>query len=157
MGDFTLEDTSRGGSTRLYVKCKMYLPNDEKLRLFLLQQHHDPPIQGHPGYKAMLWKLLENWYWLGISQDCKRYATNCLVCRRTKAYNTKKQGLLSPLPIPNKKWLDLSLDFVVQLPECRWRDQVYCHILVIVDRLTKRRLYKPLETFSTGKFIEVMN
>ena len=60
MGDLILKDTGRGGSTRLYVKGKMYIPDDEKLRLFLLQQHHDPPIQGHPGYKAMLWKLLEN-------------------------------------------------------------------------------------------------
>ena len=118
MGDLTLKDNGRGGSTRLYVKGKMYVPGDEKLRLFLLQQHHDPPIQSHPEYKAMLWRLLENWYWAGMLQDCKQYATNCLVCRRTKAYNIKKQGLLNPLPIPNQKWVDLSLDFVVELPEC---------------------------------------
>ena len=106
MGDLTLEDTGRGGSTRLYVKGKMYVPDDEKLRLFLLQQHHDPPVQGHPRYKAMLRKVMENWYWLGIPRDCKRYATNCSVCRRTKAYNTKKQGLLNPLPIPSQNgWI----------------------------------------------------
>ena len=121
MRDLTLKNNGRGGSTRLYVKGKMYVPDDEKLRLFLLQQHHDPPTQGHSGYKAMFRKLLENWYWLGMPQDCKRYATNCSVCRRTKAYNTKKQGLLSLLPIPNQKWLDLLLDFVINLPECcRW-------------------------------------
>ena len=100
-GDLTLKGSGR--NTRLYVKSKMYVPNDENLKLFLLQQHHNPPTQSHPGYKAMLWKLLKNWYWLGMPGDCKRYATNCLVCRRTKAYNTKKQGLLNPLPIPNQK------------------------------------------------------
>ena len=36
------------------MKGKMYAPDDEKLKLFLLQQHHDLPIQSHPGYKAML-------------------------------------------------------------------------------------------------------
>ena len=155
MGDLTLQGSER--STRLYMKGRMYVPDNEELRLFLLQQHHDPPIQGHPGYKTMLWKLLENWYWLEMPQDCKRYAINCSMCRRTKAYNTKKQGLLNPLPIPHRKWVDLLLDFVVDLLQCHRRNRIYCHILVVVDRLTKRRLYEPLETLSTGEFIEVMN
>ena len=138
MEDLTLEDNGRGGSTKLYVKDKMYVPDDEKLRLFLLQQHHDPLIQGHLRYKAMVWKLLEKWYWAGMPQSCKQYATNCLVYRRTKAYNTKKQGLLNPLLIPHKKWMDLSLDFVIELPECHQQGRKFCHILVVVDRLTKR-------------------
>ena len=62
MGDLTLRNNSRGESVRLYVKDRMYILNDKSLKLFLLQQHHEPPTQGHPGYKAMLWKLLENWY-----------------------------------------------------------------------------------------------
>ena len=44
IGDLTLEDDDRVSGTRLYVKGKMYVPNEEKLRLFLLQQHHDLPI-----------------------------------------------------------------------------------------------------------------
>ena len=156
MGDLTLEGDNRVGSTRLYVKGKIYVPNEEKLCLFLLQQHHDPAIQGYPGHKAMLQKLLKNWYWLGMPQDCERYATNCSTCRRTKAYNTKKQGLLNPLPISNQKWIDLSLDFVVGLPECRRKNRVFCHILVVVDRLTKQQLYEPLKTFYTGEFIKAM-
>ena len=42
MEDLTLEGSE--GSTELYVKDKMYVPNDKNLRLFLLQQHHNPPI-----------------------------------------------------------------------------------------------------------------
>ena len=103
MGDLTLKNSGRGGSVRLYVKGRMYVPGDKRLKLFLLQQHHDPPTQGHPGYKAMLWKMLENWYWLGMPRDCERYATNCSTCRHTKAYNTPKQGLLNPLLIPHGK------------------------------------------------------
>ena len=74
-----------------------------------------------------------------------------------KVYNTKKQGLLNPLPISNRKWMDLSLDFVGELPECQRWNRVYRHILVVVDRLTKQRLYKPLEGFTTGEFIEAMH
>ena len=158
MGDLTLRNRGRGRSVRLYVKSRIYVPNDNSLKLFLLQQHHDPPTQGHPGYKAMLRKLLENWYWLGgMPRDCKQYATNCSTCRRTKAYNTKKHSLLNPLPILSRKWMDLSLDFVVNLPECRRRNRTFQHILVVVDRLTKQRIYKPLEGLSTSEFIEAMH
>ena len=58
MGDLTLKGNGRG--TKLYVKDKMYVPNEDNLCLFLLQQHYNPPIQGHSEYKAMLWKMLEN-------------------------------------------------------------------------------------------------
>ena len=61
IGDLTLRGSGR--STRLYVKSKIYVPNDQNLKLFLLQQHHKPAMQSHPGYKAMFWKLLKNWFW----------------------------------------------------------------------------------------------
>ena len=54
MRDLTLEGDNHVGGTKLYVKGKMYVPNEEKLRLLLLQQHHNPAIQGHLGHKAML-------------------------------------------------------------------------------------------------------
>ena len=92
-----------------------------------------------------------------MPQNCKQYTANCLVCRRTKAYNTKKQGLLSPLPIPNQKWINLSLDFVVELPEYHQQNRVFRHILVVVNRLTKQRIYKPLKSLSTSEFIEAMH
>lgn len=37
----------------LYVKNRIYVPENEALQLHLLQQHHNPPIHDHPGYKAM--------------------------------------------------------------------------------------------------------
>ena len=134
----------------------MYVPNNKNLQLFLLQQHHDTPTQGHPGFKTMLKKLQENWFWIGMAIHCKQYAVNCAMCRCLKVYNTKKRGLFNSLPIPNKKWIDFSLDFVVQLPECHHQNRVLQHILVVMDRLTKQKLYEPLETLNTSKFIDAM-
>ena len=92
-----------------------------------------------------------------MARDCKQYTVSCATCRRTKAYNTQKQGLLNPLSVPNWKWTDLSLDFVVNFPDCQQQGQTFRHILVVVDRLTEQRIYKPLETLHTGKFIEAMH
>ena len=54
MGDITLEDSGCSSSTKLYIKSKIYVPDNKNLQLFLLQKHHNPLTQGHPGYKAML-------------------------------------------------------------------------------------------------------
>ena len=141
---------------RLYYKTRLFIPNFDKLKLRLLSDHHNPPMQGHPGYRGMYAKMLENYFWMSMKDDCRRYATNCSTCRRSKAYNDQKQGLLAPLPIPQRKWTDLSLDFVVKLPKCHRRGRTYENILVIVDRLTKRRLYEPMVDIGTKDVLEVL-
>jgi hypothetical protein len=35
---------------RLYYQQRLYIPNDNNLRLRLLQRHHDAPVAGHPGH-----------------------------------------------------------------------------------------------------------
>ena len=141
---------------QLYMKNRMYVSENEALQLHLLQQHHDSPIHGHPGYKAMYRTIQTNYFWFEMAKYCKQYASNWSTCRRIKAYTVQKQGLLNPLPIPNRKWMDLLLDFVVKLPKYYRRNRVFQHILVVINRLTKQHLYEPLETLYTGEFIDVM-
>ena len=45
----------------------------------------------------------------------------------------------------------------MELPECQRQGRIFCHILVVVDRLTKRQIYEPLKGLSTSKFIEAMH
>jgi hypothetical protein len=42
---------------RLYYQQRLYIPNDDNLRLRLLQGHHDAPAAGHPG-RAKTFDLL---------------------------------------------------------------------------------------------------
>lgn len=86
---------------------------------------------------------------MSMRDDCRRYVINCSTCRRSKAYNDRKQRLLAPLSIPQRKWTDLSLDFVVKLSKCHRRGRMYENILIIVDRLIKRRLYEPIADIGT--------
>ena len=131
MGDLKIK------SKQFYVKNKMYVLENKSLQLVLLQQHHNPPIHSHPGYKAMYQKIQANYFWFDMAKHCKKYTSNCLTYRCTKTYTVQKQDLFNPLPIPNRKWMDLLLDFVVKLPKCRRRNCVSQHIFVVIDRLTK--------------------
>jgi len=56
------------------------------------------------------------------------------VCQRGKAFPEMPAGKLMPNPIPNVPWMDISMDFIIGLPEA----QGYDAILVVCDRFTKQ-------------------
>ena len=49
----------------------------------------------------------------------------------------KLYGKLEPLPVPERPWQEVSLDFITQLSSLHIRQAEYNAILVIVDRYTK--------------------
>ncbi|ERF73970.1 hypothetical protein EPUS_09420 [Endocarpon pusillum Z07020] len=75
-----------------------------------------------------------------------RFLRNCHVCRRTKPVHQLPAGLLQPLPIPERPWQDISMDFVTGLPT----SEGYNAILVVVDQLSKERYYIPCTAVEEG-------
>ena len=63
------------------------------------------------------------------------YVQNCYPCRRLKASPQSLFGIQKLKPVPDAPWQDLSLDFVVGLPESKGYDATW----VVVDRLMKLR------------------
>jgi hypothetical protein len=74
-----------------------------------------------------------------MNSDVRQYVSNCRTYRRIKARRNRHQGLLQPLPIPERSWQHISINFITHLPLSNRFDVV----LVIVDRLTKMRYYVP--------------
>jgi hypothetical protein len=75
------------------------------------------------------------------------------LCQRVKAEHQRPAGLLQPLKIPEWKWEEIGMDFIVGLP----RTQAgYDSIWVIVDRLTKVADFISVKiTYSGAKLVEL--
>ena len=69
-----------------------------------------------------------------MKRDVSKFVTKCMVCQKVKAEHQVPSGLLQPIRIPECKWDQITMDFVVGLPLTgRKHDSVW----VVVDRLTK--------------------
>jgi hypothetical protein len=78
-----------------------------------------------------------------MKREIAKYISECDTFQRVKANHLKVVGTLQPLPIPSWKWEDLSMDFIVGLPNTsRQHDSIW----VIVDRLTKTAHFLPVHT-----------
>jgi hypothetical protein len=86
----------------LYYRNKIYVPEYEDLRTKVIRQHHDNPSAGHPGRTKTFELVSRCYYWKGMSSDVRQYVSNCRTCGRIKARRDRHQGLLQPLPIPER-------------------------------------------------------
>lgn len=119
----------------LYFREKLWVPEAKDLRRVLIKEIHESPEVGHAGLGRTLKMIKRNYYWPRMDRTCSRYLRNCHTCRRSKAPRDTYNGILNPLPIPERPWQEITMDFVTGLPECEGKNA----ILVVVDRLTKMR------------------
>jgi hypothetical protein len=78
-----------------------------------------------------------------MKREIARYVVVCDSCQRIKAEHRRPAGLLQPLQIPQWKWDEIGMDFIVGLPRTRTS---YDSIWVVVDRLTKAAHFIPVKT-----------
>jgi hypothetical protein len=69
-----------------------------------------------------------------MKREIVEYVAICDICHRIKAEHQRSAGLLQPLQIPQWKWDEIGMDFIVGFPRTRTG---YDSIWVVVDRLTK--------------------
>jgi hypothetical protein len=122
----------------------VYVPDDRSAKLKILRSNHDDPWQGgHFGRKRTLDVIRRFYTWPGLATSVREYCKTCDVCQRMKVPRHKPYGLLQPLPMPDRPWQDISLDFIVALPPSKRRQDVYDAILVVVCRFSKMVRFIP--------------
>jgi len=78
--------------------------------------------------------------------NCTR---TCPTCQKAKTSTSEPIGLLHPLPTPEEKWEQVTLNLITQLPPTQ--ETNYDAIIVFVDQLTKRIHVAPTGTTVTAK------
>jgi hypothetical protein len=87
--------------------------------------------------------LKATYWWYGMKRDVAKYVALCDTCQRVKAEHQRPAGLLQLLQVPEWKWEEIAMDFIMGLS----RTQLgYDSIWVIVDRLTKVARFIPVKT-----------
>ncbi|KAF9700524.1 hypothetical protein EKO04_001724 [Ascochyta lentis] len=140
----SLSECSVDDRDQLCYRGRVWVPNSDALRTKIIDDAHHSPIAGHPGQGNMYAILSRAYFWPGMSTALQRYVENCDICGRTKPWRELKQGLLKPLPLPDRIWKEISMDFITDLPESEGN----CNLMVVTDRLSKDIILVPLPDLS---------
>jgi hypothetical protein len=118
----------------IWFKNRICVPEIDSLRETILKEAHDSDYSIHPGSTKMYQDLKQKYWWYGLKRDVAAHVAICDVCQRVKAEYQRPTGLLHPLKVPEWKWEEIGMDFIVGLPRTQ---KSYDSIWVIIDRLTK--------------------
>ena len=120
------------------------IPRDRELIAQVLSRAHE--IVGHLGSHRTL-EHVRNWYWWPqMTKATEEFCRTCEACQRSKRPPTKPAGKLHSLPIPNKPWDSIGMDFVGPFPESKGCDYLW----VVICRMTNMVHLIPVTTRVTA-------
>ncbi|WVZ76368.1 hypothetical protein U9M48_024346 [Paspalum notatum var. saurae] len=120
---------------------RICIPNIKSIRDLILKEAHETAYSIHPGSEKMYQDLKQKFWWYGMKREVAEYVA------LVKAEHQKPAGLLRPLKIPQWKWEEIGMDFIVGLPRTQ---SGFDSIWVVVDRLTKVAHFIPVKTTYSG-------
>ena len=123
----------------LLLDNRIYVPSAGNLRTRVLQYNHDHILAGHFGQNKTLELVRHRYSWPSLRADVQQFCKSCVTCMRSKLQRHKPYGSLKQLPIPERPWNSISMDFIKKLPSSSGFDT----ILVIVNQLTKQAIFIP--------------
>jgi hypothetical protein len=129
------------------------VPKKEALKKKILDEAHTLRYSIHPGSPKMYHDPRQQFWWTRMKREAAHYVFECDICWKVKADYMKPRGLLQLLSIPEWKWDDISMNFIVGLPlTARKFDSIW----VIVDRLSKSAHFIPVNTkYRVEKYAEI--
>jgi hypothetical protein len=127
----------------LMYKNIIYVPNVQDLKLMILNEMHNVPYVGHPGYQKIVAVAKSHYFCPGMKKEIAKCIARCMECQKVKDEHMHLVGLLHPLPIPKWKWEVVTMDFITGFPITGKQND---SITVVVDKLTKVSHCIPIKT-----------
>jgi hypothetical protein len=111
------------------------------MRENLLKEKHSGVLVGHFGHDKKFSKINGSYFWLGMRIYVKKFVDMCRICQHTKG-KRQNTGLYQPLPIPERSWDAVSVDFILGMPRTQ---RGYDSIFVVVNRFSKMEHFIPCQ------------
>jgi hypothetical protein len=131
----------------LWYKGRICVPNVKELKDKILREAQETAYSIHPRENKMCHYLKATYWWHGMKRDVAEYVAPCDTCQRVKAKHQRPDGLLKPLQVPEWKWEEIAMVFIMGLPRS---ESGYDSNWVIVDRLIKVAHFIPVKTTYSG-------
>jgi Integrase zinc binding domain/Chromo (CHRromatin Organisation MOdifier) domain/Integrase core domain len=112
---------------------RVYVPEDNGVKLRIVEECHDRKMAGHLGQEKTLELVERDYVWPGMRKFVNNYVLTCDTCARNKTPRHCWHAQLQPLPIPGDPWQSVTMDYIVELAPSHGYNAIY----VCVDRLTK--------------------
>ncbi len=116
------------------------------LRQRVIQGVHSTLSSGHPGIAATVQLLTNRFWWSTLQADTITHIRKCPTCNVSKPSHQLPAGLLQPLPIPQRPWSHITIDFITDLP----LSGGHTTILTVVDHFSKTCRFVPLPKLPTA-------
>ncbi|GJS36950.1 putative reverse transcriptase domain-containing protein [Tanacetum coccineum] len=120
---------------------RSWLPCYGDLRTVIMHESHKSKYSIHLGSDKMYQDMKKLYWWPNMKANIATYVSKFFTCAKVKAEHQTPSGLLVQPEIPQWKWDNITMDFVMKLLKS---SQGYDTIWVIVDRLTKSAIFMPM-------------
>nr|GEY10788.1 putative reverse transcriptase domain-containing protein [Tanacetum cinerariifolium] len=104
------------------------------VRTIIIDEAHKTRYSMNLGANKMYHDLRDMYWWPGMKRDIATYVNKRLTCSKVKAKHQRPLQLLQQSEIPEWKWDNITMDFIMKLLRMKGGHDT---IWVVVDRLTK--------------------
>jgi hypothetical protein len=105
--------SSVGDQGTLWYKKRLYVLEVNEIRELILREAHDSSYSIHPRSTKMYHNLKSRYWWYRMKRVVAEYGVLCDNCQRVKAERQRAMRLLQPFKIPQWKWEEISMDFII--------------------------------------------
>jgi hypothetical protein len=152
-GDLEVACFREDAEGTLWFKERLVVPKREAFKKKILVETHTSRYTIHPGSIKMYYDLRQQFWWTRMKRETARYVSKCDTCWKVKANYMKPGGLLQLLSIPEWKWDNISMYFIVGLPMIARK---FDSISMIVDRFSKSTHFILVNTnYKAQKYAEI--
>lgn len=144
-------DPSIKGRRLTNWKWKLVVPKGS--RESVLNECHDDPKSAHLGVQKTIDRVLDRYYWPGLSRDVRAYVKVCDTCRKSKTDNIKPPGMMGRFREAHTPWQLISSDLLGPFPRSKKGN---CYLLLFCDWFTKYPCIIPLRNGTAKNIVSHM-